>query len=89
MPRRKTSIKTTRASRKRHVRNVAIKTQLKKTIKAFQELLKNKKIEEAKKYLARVASSLDKAAKKGIIHSRTSDRRKSRLARKIAASKGS
>lgn len=89
MPRRKTSLKTTRASKKKHTRNVLIKTKLKKSIKKFQALIQTGKLEEARKQIATVASALDKAAKKGIIHPRTSDRRKSRLARKLARSKSS
>lgn len=83
MPRRRTSLKRKRADKKRHLRNLIIKRQLKKTLKAFQGLLAQKNIAEAKKFLAKVFSQLDKAAKKKIIHSNTARRKKSRLSRKL------
>jgi ribosomal protein S20 len=43
-----------------------------------------KNIDEAKKLLGKVLSQLDKAAKKRIIHPRTSDRKKSRLMKRLA-----
>ncbi len=42
MPRRKTSIKKQRADKKKHLRNLRIKQQLKKTVKKFQALLLEK-----------------------------------------------
>jgi small subunit ribosomal protein S20 len=79
MPRRRTSLKKTRQDKKRHLRNLKIKQQLKKTIKKFQALLSAKNITEAKVLLGKVFSQLDKAAKKRIIHPNTADRKKSRL----------
>lgn len=86
MPRRKTSIKTTRADKKKHLRNLKIKQQLKKTIKQFQALLQAKNTEEAKKIIGQVFSQLDKAAKKRIIPPATANRRKSRLAKRLSGS---
>ncbi len=83
MPRRKTSLKRKRADKKRHLRNLRVKTSLKKALKKFQALLSAKNITEAKTYLTKVFSELDKAAKKKIIHTNTAKRRKSRLARRL------
>ena len=83
MPRRKTSLKRKRADKKRHLRNLRVKTSLKKALKKFQALLSAKNINEAKTYLAKVFSQLDKAAKKKIIHPNTANRKKSRLARRL------
>ena len=83
MPRRKCSIKKTRVDKKRHLKNLRIKQQLKKTIKSFHSMLQDKKTEEAQSFLQKVYSQLDKAAKKGIIHSKTASRKKSRLAQRI------
>lgn len=83
MPRRKTSLKRTRANKKRRTRNIRVNTQIKKSIKKFQTLVQENKIDEAKKFLPKLSSVLDKAAKKGIIHPSTSDRRKSRLTKRI------
>ena len=83
MPRRKSSIKRTRADKKRHLRNLKIKRQLKATLKKFQALVSAKNITEAKTLLKKVFSQLDKAAKKRIIHPRTANRKKSRLTLRI------
>ena len=83
MPRRRTSLKSNRVSKRKHTRNLKVKVTLKKAIKKFQELLSEKKSEEAKKFIAKVFSQLDKAAKKNIIHPATASRRKSRLMRRL------
>ncbi len=87
MPRRKTSIKKKRQDVKKHLRNLKIKQQIKKTLKKFQALLFEKKIEEAKDFLKQVYKQLDKAAKKQIIHPNTARRKKSRLALRLSKSK--
>ena len=86
MPRRRTSIKKTRADKKKHQRNLKIKQQLKKTIKKFQALISAKNLGEAKALLGNVFSQLDKAAKKRTIHPKTASRRKSRLMKRLARS---
>lgn len=83
MPRRKTSLKSNRVSKRKHTRNLKVKVQLKKTIKKFQELLSAKNIAEAKTFMLKVFSQLDKAAKKNIIPKGTANRRKSRLSRHL------
>jgi len=83
MPRRKSSLKRSRADKKRHLRNIRAKQELKKILKKFQALLSSKNIAEAKTLLVKVYSQLDKAAKKRIIHPKTASRKKSRLARKL------
>lgn len=84
MPRRRTSLKRKRADKKRHLKNLKVKQQLKKALKKFQALLSAKNINEAKAYLGKVFSQLDKAAKKRIIHPNTATRKKSRLARRLS-----
>jgi small subunit ribosomal protein S20 len=83
MPRRRTSLKRNRQNQRKHLRNLKVKIQLKKTLKSLQELLNTKKLEEAKKIISKVFSQLDKAAKKNIIHPRTASRKKSRLMKRI------
>lgn len=87
MPRRRTSIKRTRADKKRHLRNLKVKRKLKSTLKKFESLLSAKKIEEAKAFLREVFKQLDKAAKKRIIHRNLASRKKSRLALRLNSSK--
>ncbi|MFA4993209.1 MAG: 30S ribosomal protein S20 [Candidatus Omnitrophota bacterium] len=86
MPRRRTSLKSNRVNKRKHTRNLKVKVQLKKTIKKFQELLAKKETAEAKTFISKVFSQLDKAAKKNIIHPATADRRKSRLMRRLGKS---
>jgi small subunit ribosomal protein S20 len=86
MPRRKTSLKKKRADKKKHLRNLKIKQQLKKAIKKFQSLISAKNAAEAKSMLAKVFSQLDKAAKKKIIHPATANRKKSRLMKRLSKS---
>jgi len=83
MPRRRTSLKSNRINKRKHARNLKIKLQLKKAIKKLQELLSEKNSSEAKTFITKVFSQLDKAAKKNIIHPRTANRRKSRLMRRL------
>lgn len=83
MPKRKASVKSLRVDKKRHQRNLKIKKELKKEIKQLQALAEAKNSAEAKTILSKVSSLLDKAAKKGIIHSKTADRKKSRLSKKV------
>jgi len=86
MPRRRTSLKSNRVNKRKHTRNVKVKLQLKKAIKKFQELLAKKNSVEAKTFITKVFSQLDKAAKKNIIHPGTANRRKSRLMRRLSKS---
>ncbi len=83
MPRRRTSLKKKRQDKKRRLHNLTVKQALKKAIKKFQALLLAKKTDEAKTFLKKVYSLLDKAAKKKIIHPRTASRKKSRLSLRL------
>ncbi|MFH1191204.1 MAG: 30S ribosomal protein S20 [Candidatus Omnitrophota bacterium] len=83
MPRRRTSLKSNRVNKRKHTRNLKVKGQLKKTIKKFQELLTKEDTAEAKTFISKVFSQLDKAAKKNIIHPATANRKKSRLMRRL------
>ncbi len=83
MPRRRSSLKKGRADKKKHLRNLKIKQELKKVLKKFQALVSAKNIAEAKAFLSKVYSKLDKAAKKGIIPRNRANRKKSRLTRRF------
>jgi small subunit ribosomal protein S20 len=83
MPRRKSSLKKGRADKKRRLRNIKVKQELRKTLKKFQALVSAKSTDEAKKLLAKVYSVLDKAAKKKIIHPNLANRKKSRLTQRL------
>lgn len=83
MAKRRAAVKRLRADKTRHLKNIIIKRDLKKVLKKFQELITAKNMAEAKTFLAKVSSVLDKAAKKKIIHPNLANRKKSRLARKV------
>ncbi|MFQ5680894.1 MAG: 30S ribosomal protein S20 [Candidatus Omnitrophota bacterium] len=85
MPQRKTKIKSMHLNKIRQRRNRQIKDELKKTVKKYLELISAKKLEEAKTKFKEVASKLDKAEKKNLIHKNTASRRKSRLSVKSKA----
>ena len=82
MPRRRTSLKSNRVNKRKRTRNLKVKIQLKKANKKILELIA-KKDAEAKTFISKVFSQLDKAAKKNIIHPATANRRKSRLMRRL------
>ena len=74
------------ADKKRHLKNLRIKTDLKKAVKKFQALLAAKNVAEAKNILKQVYAKFDKAAKKKVIHPNTANRKKSRLMLRLAKS---
>ncbi len=82
MPRRKSSVKRTRADKKRHLKNLKVKKELKKTLKKVQSLI-TAKSDEAKTFIKKVYSQLDKAAKKNIIKAGFAKRKKSRLTKRV------
>ncbi len=86
MANRKAAVKSLRVDKRKHAHNMAIRRELKKTVKKFLALVAAKSTEEAKKLLVKVSSLLDKAAKKNIIHKNTASRKKSRLAKQLLKS---
>ncbi len=80
MPQRRTAVKDLRKNRTRHMRNLDIKTDLKKTVKKFLSAVKDKK-SETQELLKVLYRKMDKAAKRNILHKKTAARRKSRFAR--------
>ena len=84
MPQRRTAIKDLRKNQTRHMHNLDIRTDLKKTIKEFLKAASNKTPKSAEA-LKKVYKKLDKAAKRHIIHKKTAARRKARFAKLVAA----
>jgi len=80
MPQRRTAVKDLRKNRTRHMRNLDIKTDLKKTVKKFLSAVKDKK-SETQELLKVLYKKMDKAAKRNILHKKTAARRKSRFAK--------
>lgn len=85
MPHKRSAFKELRKSKKRHVRNISIKSELKTSIKKFEGLLTDKKIDEAKTYLKKLVSDIDKAVSKGMLHKNSASRKNSRLTKRLAS----
>jgi small subunit ribosomal protein S20 len=83
MPQRRTAIKDLRKAHTKHLHNLQIKTDLKKTIKKFTAAAAEKKA-DVKELLKEIYKKFDKAAKRKVMHKKTAARRKSRFARSIA-----
>ncbi|MFH1359773.1 MAG: 30S ribosomal protein S20 [Candidatus Omnitrophota bacterium] len=81
MPQRKSGIKALRVNKRRRMRNLDIKTELKKTIKNYQGLVAQNKIAEAKEALRIVFKKLDKAVKCHVLYKNTAAHRKSRFSK--------
>lgn len=83
MANHKSAQKRARQTEKRTLRNKAVRTRIKTTVREFREATAggdkattNEAFEQAKK-------SIDKAASKGVLHKRTAARRISRLAKAV------
>jgi small subunit ribosomal protein S20 len=83
MPNTKSAEKRARQNDRRNLRNRQVKSKLKTLEVQYLNLVKEGKKDEAAKTLRTVTSALDKAAKAGAIHARTSARKKSRLATRL------
>lgn len=85
MPIKKSAAKRLRSGAKRHGRNQSRKSVVRTAEKKLLEKIETKDVEGAKTALKTCFTSLDKAAKLGSIHDNKADRKKSRLAAKVAA----
>jgi len=83
MPNTKSAKKYMRITATNTSRNNASKRDFRIAIKKTLELVKENKLDEAKKVFLVAQKALDKAVKKGVIKKNTAARRKSRLAKKL------
>jgi len=84
MPTTSSAKKRLRTSLKRRATNRAGKSRLKTCEARLDEVIQTGNREAATTALSRCFSELDKAAKKGTIHPNRADRKKSRLAARVA-----
>ena len=89
MPRRRTSLKAQRKDKKRRLRNLKIKRDIKKAVKKFRGYLSADNPAEAKPLLSPLFSKLDKAVKRGVLKKNTVARKKSQLSRALAKNRPS
>lgn len=83
MPITQSAKKALRGSARKKAMNDRNKKAIKETVKKIEKLVKEKKLDEAKKILPQAYSTIDKACKKGVIKKNNASRKKSRLSRII------
>ena len=76
----KSAQKRNRQALKRRARNQAVRTQVKSAVKKAREALASKDPARVQEALRAAARTLDKAASKGVLHSKNASRRIARLA---------
>ncbi|MBI4092337.1 MAG: 30S ribosomal protein S20 [Candidatus Kerfeldbacteria bacterium] len=79
MPIKKSAFKELRKSEKRRARNLAVKSTLKKAVKAVRKATAQKDKTKAAEGLKTVIPVIDRAARKGVIKRNTAARLKSKL----------
>ncbi len=79
------AIKALRQTKKRTVKNSAVKKTVAYLRKTALKKVSAKDATAAQEYLKKMTKALDKAARKNIISKNTANRRKSRLALRVAA----
>jgi small subunit ribosomal protein S20 len=80
MPNTKSAERRMRGSERKRQRNRSVKSRLHHLEKDYRALVAAGKKDEAARLLPNVHSAFDKAAKSGVVHRATANRRKSRLA---------
>ena len=81
MPITTSAKKALRGSLVKKAANDRNKKNMKEVFKKIEKLIKDKKMDEAKKLLPKAYSVIDKATKRGVIKKNNASRRKSRLSR--------
>jgi small subunit ribosomal protein S20 len=81
----KSAIKRIRQSEKRRVRNAAVRSTVRTSVKSARTAIEGAQRDQARETLLRTIQVLDKAVTKGVIHRNTAARRKSRLTRQLNA----
>lgn len=83
MANHKSAVKRAAQSEIRRMRNKSVKTRIKNSIKIVRLAVSEKSSAAALKKLDDAKSIIDKAAKKGVIHTKTASRRISRLTKLV------
>jgi small subunit ribosomal protein S20 len=87
MPNTKSAERRMRNSARKQLHNRSIKSRLHTLEKKYAAALAGGKKDDATAALRAVTSAFDKAAKVGVIHKATADRKKSRLSVRLNAAK--
>lgn len=84
MPNKTAAMKSLRQSKKRQVTNALIKTDVRAKFKNIDALIKEGKLDEAKKLVQTFQKAIDKAAKRNVISKNKANRKKANLMKKIS-----
>jgi small subunit ribosomal protein S20 len=87
MPNTKSAERRMRNSARKNARNRSTKSRIHTLERNYLELLSAGKKDDAARELRAISSAFDKAAKAGVVHRATADRKKSRLAMRLARAK--
>ena len=87
MPNTKSAERRMRNSTRKQLHNRSIKSRLHTLENSYLQLLDTGKKDDAAKALRTISSAFDKAAKSGVVHRATADRKKSRLSLRFARAK--
>jgi small subunit ribosomal protein S20 len=87
MPNTKSAGRRMRNSARKKLQNRSAKSRLHTLERSFLQLVTAGKKVDAAKALQTLASAFDKAAKSGVVHRATANRKKSRLAIRLAKAK--
>ena len=85
MPNIKSSVRSVKTDAERRAKNFAVRSTVKTVTRKTLEAINGKQADEAKSLLTTAVSTIDKAAKKGVIHKNAAARKKSRLMKKLNA----
>jgi small subunit ribosomal protein S20 len=83
LPHKRSAYKELRKAKNRHFKNISLSSELNTLTKKFEKLVADKKSAEAKEFLKKLISKIDKAASKGILHKNAASRRAGRLTKMV------
>jgi len=86
MPNIKSSVQDVKTTALRNNRNKSIKSAIKTATKKLETAIAEAQGEKARTTFQNFTSTIDQAVSKGVLHKNAAARKKSRLARKLAAS---
>jgi small subunit ribosomal protein S20 len=80
----KSQIKRNKQNEKARVRNKAVKSSLRTSVRKFREAAQASDVDAATEAMRAACRQLDRAASKGVIHKNQAANRKSAIAKKLA-----
>ena len=82
MPNIKSAIKRVKVNEKKHLRNRMVKSAMRTTVKKYESAVAAGSADAA--LLSQTASDIDKAVAKGVISKNAANRKKARMAKRLA-----